>query len=391
MNTLSLKSKSPGFTLVELMVAITIGLIILAVLSQVYVGSKRTYRSQEALSRLQENGRYAIDFLGRDLRVAGYMGCIGPGAAFNNIANPISGWTPLNTTTSPPTLEGIIGYEQASVPAAGFPVTPGEVKASTDVVEIQHFSATGAKVTVSSSSSPPPTTANVQIASNPLNFQTSEVLVATDCASVDIFAATTFSSGMGKVTIAHASSNNTSNNTSKPYADNAEIMRIETSVYYIGSGAGVCPLDSLCRTRLGFYVAGGPNFCVNAAAASAAFGFCVEQVAEGVEDMQVLYGVNTTNSPNNTADRFVNAATIATATIPTINCAINALCWAHVVSARVNLLLRTVDATVSPDNLTTYPASQIPLFGGPPLPAITTPRAYRRVYTETVTLRDRAL
>ena len=182
MNTLSLKSKTPGFTLVELMVAITIGLIILAVLSQVYVGSKRTYRSQEALSRLQENGRYAIDFLGRDLRVAGYMGCIGPGAAFRNIANPISGWTPLNTTTTPPTLEGIIGYEQASVPG-GFPVAKADVKANTDVVEIQHFSATGAKVTVSSSASPPPNPANVQIASNPLNFQTSEVLVASDCVS----------------------------------------------------------------------------------------------------------------------------------------------------------------------------------------------------------------
>jgi len=386
MNTLTLKSKSPGFTLVELMVAITIGLIILAVLSVVYVGSKRTYRSQEALSRLQENGRYAIDFLGRDLRMAGYMGCIGPGAAFNNIANPIAGWTPLAPTT-PPSLEGIIGYEQASVPSSGFPVTKGEVKANTDVVEIQHFSATGAKVTVTSASSPPPSTANVQIAGNPLNFQKYEVLVVSDCASADIFAATSVSSSSGKVTIAHASSNNTGNNTSKAYADNAEIMRLETSVYYISSSTGLCPPDSLCRKRLGFYASTATPWCVDAAATGATLGFCVEQVAEGVEDMQVLYGVNTTNDPNNTADRFVNAAAITTS-----NCTANALCWGHVVSARINLLLRTVDATVSPDNLTAYPASQIPLFNGPSFaPTIATPRAYRRVYTETVTLRDRAL
>ena len=385
MNTLSLKSKSPGFTLVELMVAITIGLIILAVLSQVYVGSKRTYRSQEALSRLQENGRYAIDFLGRDLRVAGYMGCIGPGAAFNNIAFPITGWTPLNTTTNPPTLEGIIGYEQANVPAGGFPVAKADVKANTDVVEIQHFSATGAKVTVSSSASPAPNPANVQIASNPLSFQTSEVLVASDCVSADIFAATTVSSGVGKVTIAHASSNNTGNFTSKAYADNAEIMRIETSVYYISSLIGLCPPDSLCRKRLGFYATAAAPYCVDATAAGATYGFCVEQVAEGVEDMQVLYGVNTTNNPNHTADKFVSAAAITTT-----DCTTSPLCWAHVVSTRINLLLRTVDATVSPDNLTTYPASQIPLFNGVAT-TIATPRAYRRVYTETVTLRDRAL
>ena len=387
MNTLSLKSKTQGFTLVELMVAITIGLIILAVLSQVYVGSKRTYRSQEALSRLQENGRYAIDFLGRDIRVAGYMGCIGPGAAFRNIAKSISGWTPLNITTNPPTLEGIIGYEQASalVPA-GFPVLMADVKSNTDVVEIQHFSATGAKVTVSSSASPPPSTANVQIASNPLSFQTSEVLVASDCVSADIFAATTVSVGVGKVTIAHAIASNTSNNTSKAYADNAEIMRIETSVYYISSLTGLCPPDSLCRKRLGFYAAAATPWCVDATAAVAIYGFCVEQVAEGVEDMQVLYGVNTTNNPNHTADKFVSAATITA-----INCATSTLCWANVVSTRINLLLRTVDATVSPDNLATYPASQIPLFNGGIPPTIATPRAYRRVYTETVTLRDRAL
>ena len=377
----SLTSKSLGFTLVELMVAITIGLIILAVMSQVYVGSKRTYRSQEALSRLQENGRYAIDFLGRDIRMAGYMGCIGPGAAFNNIANPITGWTPLNNTTSPPTLEGIIGYEQAGIPGV-FPVAIGDVKANTDVVEIQHFSATGAKVTVSSSSSPPPSTANVQIAGNPLGFHVSEILVVSDCASADIFKATAVSSSGGKVTIPHSTSSNTGNFTSKPYADNAEIMRIETSVYYVGSGKGVCPVDSLCRTRLGFYVAGGANWCVDPAAPGATPGLCVEQVAEGVEDMQILYGVNTTSSPNHTADIFVNAAAI--------NCTTVQICWPNVVSARVNLLLRTVDTTVSPENIAAYPASLIPLFGGVATP-LTTPRAYRRVYTETVTLRDRAL
>lgn len=385
-----------GFSLVELMVAITIGLLILGVLSQVYVGSKRTYRSQESLSRLQENGRYSIDFLGRDLRMAGYMGCAGPGIAFNNIANPISGWTPINKNTNPPTIEGIVGYEQAAVPSTGFPVTPTEVKINTDVIEIQHFSSTGAKVTISSSSSPPPSTASVQITGNPLNFQKYEILIATDCVAADIFAATSVSSSSGKVTIAHAMSNNTSTTTSKVYVDNSEILRLETNIYYIGSGTGACPVSTLCRKRLGFYLSSdASHWCTNAVS-STTQGFCVEQIAEGVEDLQVLYGVNTSNNPNNTADKFVDAAAIATAGIPTTDCRTNSLCWAHVVSARINMLLRTVDATVSPENLTTYPASQIPLFDGFP-PAIPTTgttasaRAYRRVYTETVTLRDRAL
>ena len=387
MKTLARSRKAPGFTLVELMVAITIGLIILAVISQVYVGSKRTYRVQEGLSRLQENGRYAVDFLGRDIRMAGYMGCVGTSATLNNIANPIVGWTPL-TAAIPPTLKGIFGYEKADIAGmapAGFPVKPAEVKDNTDLIVIQHFSATGAKVFTPVS--PPPTTAEVKISGNSLGFQQYEVLIVSDCVSADFFKATTVSNSAGIVTIAHSTSNNTSNNTSKPYNANAEIMRMETSVYYISSGAVAngCPADSLCRKRLGFYLTGDPNaWCTNATAGTIQ-GFCVEQVAEGVEDMQVLYGVNGSGSANHTADRFVDAAAITTD-----DCNISQICWPNVVSARINLLLRTVDATVSPENLLTYPVSQIPLFDGFP-PVIATPRAYRRVYTETVVLRNRAL
>ena len=166
MNMLTLKSKSQGFTLVELMIAITIGLIILAVLSQVFVSSKQTYRVQEALSRLQENGRYAVDFMGRDIRKAGYAGCVGAGTILNTNANPVTGLTLLNPTTTPPSLQGIIGYEQASVPA-GFPVVMAEVKTNTDVIEIQSFSATGAKVITPGTA---PGQANIHIANNLLNL-----------------------------------------------------------------------------------------------------------------------------------------------------------------------------------------------------------------------------
>lgn len=391
MNMLTIKPKSQGFTLIELMVAITLGLIILAVLSQVYVSSKKTYRVQEALSRLQENGRYAVDFLGRDIRMAGYMGCIGGGTTLNSIANSVTGLTLLNTTTNPPSLEGVIGYEQASVPTSGFPVLRAEVKANTDVIEIQHFSTNSAKVTTPGT----PTKANIQIQGNPLNFQAQDVLVVTSCVKADFFQATTVSAGSGSVTIAHSSSTNTSNFTVGEYSEEngAEVSRLESSVYYIGTTAAgyACPASSLCRKRLGFYlIADGNKFCTNATIGTTQ-GYCVEQVAEGVEDLQVLYGVNTTSNNHNTADKFVDAASITTN-----NCATSQLCWPHVVSARINLLLRTVDTTISPDNVLTYPNSQIALFNGSP-PTITATsttapaRSLRRVYTETLTLRNRAL
>ena len=64
-----------GLTLVELMIAMLLGLFLLGGLLQIFISSKQTYKMQEALSRLQENGRFAIDFMARDIRLAGYKGC----------------------------------------------------------------------------------------------------------------------------------------------------------------------------------------------------------------------------------------------------------------------------------------------------------------------------
>ena len=64
-----------GLTLVELMIAMLLGLFLLGGLLQIFISSKQTYRMQEGLSRLQENGRFAIDFMARDIRLAGYKGC----------------------------------------------------------------------------------------------------------------------------------------------------------------------------------------------------------------------------------------------------------------------------------------------------------------------------
>ncbi|MEN8206692.1 MAG: PilW family protein [Pseudomonadota bacterium] len=63
-----------GFSLVELMVALVITLILLAGIGQIFLSSKKSYTLQDSLSRMQENGRYAMDTLSQDLRRAGYWG-----------------------------------------------------------------------------------------------------------------------------------------------------------------------------------------------------------------------------------------------------------------------------------------------------------------------------
>jgi len=66
------KARQAGLSLVELMVAVTIGLFLLLVVANLFIGSKQTYTNQDNLSRLQENGRFAIALMGKAVREAGF-------------------------------------------------------------------------------------------------------------------------------------------------------------------------------------------------------------------------------------------------------------------------------------------------------------------------------
>lgn len=67
-----MKTPSKGFTLIELMVALTISLIVAAALTQVYAGTRQTNRVQEMQSRLTEDGRFALSMLQRVISQAGF-------------------------------------------------------------------------------------------------------------------------------------------------------------------------------------------------------------------------------------------------------------------------------------------------------------------------------
>jgi len=58
--------------MVELVVAMAIGLILLSGIYKVFIGSTKSFRDQESLARLQENVRMAMNVAARDIRAAGY-------------------------------------------------------------------------------------------------------------------------------------------------------------------------------------------------------------------------------------------------------------------------------------------------------------------------------
>ena len=62
-----------GFTLVELMVALALGLLISAAAIQLFLGGLLTSRMQQANAELQNSGVFGLDYVARDLRLANYI------------------------------------------------------------------------------------------------------------------------------------------------------------------------------------------------------------------------------------------------------------------------------------------------------------------------------
>lgn len=72
-----------GLSIVELLVALLISLLLMTGVVQVFMASRQTYATNEAASRLQENGRFALEFIAQSARHAGYV------SAANNTVDPL--------------------------------------------------------------------------------------------------------------------------------------------------------------------------------------------------------------------------------------------------------------------------------------------------------------
>ena len=303
-----------GLTLVEIMIAITLSLILLAGVLQIFISNKQTYRTQDAMARIQEGGRFGIHFLTSDIRMAGYMGC---GSTINQPVNMVD----LNGDGIPDEVgnfngNGLQGYEYSaglSVPLSDtLTLTAGDIVADTDVITIKRAAGTGVRLDGNMG------TVNANIQMDPASaagmFQANDVLFISDCEYADIFAANNVSQGGGFITIAHSNSVNVGNFLSTTYNTDAEVMRMINVAYYLAPGESGEP--SLFRYSMG-------NNGV----------FGQQELVEGVEDMQITYGEDTDNDRN--ANVYVTADGVAD--------------WTQVVSVRIDLTVRSTEDNVASD------------------------------------------
>lgn len=121
-----------GFTLVELMVALALGLMLSAGIVNVYLENRRNAMQDEEIARLQENARYALRLLKRELTMAGFVGgkadygdvtpgsvvsdCVGSGDWAIDVSGDV--FELINNVTPGSTLQTINGTTWTCLPSS---------------------------------------------------------------------------------------------------------------------------------------------------------------------------------------------------------------------------------------------------------------------------------
>lgn len=118
---IGLRRQQLGLSLVELMVALVLGLVLMTGIIQVFLSSRQTYTANEAMARMQENGRFALEFISRSARLAGYVEPIYQGLKPLPIARPSCIGQPGTLPTKPPCTTNGAGNANDSI---GFIMRP---------------------------------------------------------------------------------------------------------------------------------------------------------------------------------------------------------------------------------------------------------------------------
>ncbi|MFT6824449.1 MAG: type IV pilus assembly protein PilW [Pseudohongiellaceae bacterium] len=373
--------KSRGLSLIELLVSMVLGLTLATGVVQIYVGSNATERDREARQRIQENGRFATNFLSQEIRMAGYLGCLSsiPGATVNNILNAppatfqpqygVQGWEA--TGTNP----GVINNSGSNVAVvatntaewtngeAGHVIPTFNAVPNSDIIRVWNAAGlAGSVATITDGASP-----SIEAETN-VGIAVDDFLIISDCEQADFVQACAVAAGPGATTSTITLNTSCSPGNNNPAAissaasgNPAEVVRLQGTIFYVGKrGDTATNSSSLFRRQLSATGTAG----------------VAEELIEGVESMQILYGVNLDLDVRNTVDGYLPANLVTE--------------FAKVISVRISLLMQSVeDGSV--------PAPQIYTFDGVlydgvgsngDLPLDT---RVRRVFSSTISLRNRAL
>lgn len=356
-----------GVTLIELMIALTISLVITAAVGYVYLASSTTYRTQDALSRIQEGARFAFEFMGNDLRMTGATGC-----SFSTSVNALNSSTdwykdlfrrPLGGTNDVAPTNACTTAATAPCYVRGDAVTTLHADISEEHIVTAHNTGTS-QITLNTGT----------------GVSAGNLLVATDCSHAAVFQGTAVAGAV----VTHAASGTPGNESANvgcgsPGCDNfpraaygytagSRVYHLKAVTYYIGTN----PAGEPALYRL---TPSGSNATPTA-----------EELVEGVEDMQVSYGVDTSVpadgevdfvDPDGDGNPYLTATQVESGSVPGTT---NDEKWQRVVSVKVSLLMRTTEDGITP-NSQTYTFNGAATLAGD--------RRLRKVFTHVIKVRNR--
>lgn len=309
--------RQKGMTLVELMVAMVLGLVIVAGVVSVLLANKRSFRSNEGLAQIQETARSTFELLARDIRQAGGTGCDSARRMANVLTPPATDWWQ--------TWASVRGYDGAEAdPAVATGTAVGERVNGTDSLALMGVD--GGFLSVDSHNA---ATGLVRINAASTNFAAGDIMLICDFDHSTTFQATSYDAA--SVSLEHLSGAGAPGNCSQglgfptdctnstgnvyTFPQNSQLGRLYAVDWYVGNnGRAADGGRSLYRVRL------GPNAAL-----------ITEEVVSGVTDMQITYGTNGSND-------IVDATAL-----------VGAAAWAPVNSVFITLTVRSTDANVSTD------------------------------------------
>lgn len=294
-----------GFSLVELMIAMLLGVVVIAGIVALFSGNSRASALVGGQARLQENARYAFDFISRGARAAGYFGC---GPQPQNIVKTLVGdWTQLPEfdITRPiagheghaggawsPALSRLPGGSAGNVNfAPGGAIDIDRIVPATDILIVRTIQQPGQRLLEPLLPTGDPL---ITAPGGEPGFDVGDIVMVADCEQAAIFRVTDMQIDGTRATLRHASGAGPFDNAAyldspagprpatlsvldQPYGPEAVVGAVESSYFFI---APSLHLDSQGNNPLALWQKVGASGPV--------------ELVQGVEDMQLLYGVDTT-------------------------------------------------------------------------------------------------
>jgi type IV pilus assembly protein PilW len=272
-----------GFSLIELLIALVLGLMLSAGIFTVFSGNKQSTDLNTAMADMQENARFALNQLSADIRMAGYQGCkdINRGGA-----NILATGAPTSNLENTAAVGSVVASATDWRPAPPIGLGRlGNVIPNTHALTLQFGSAATFPLSdnvggiVPDRSDPIPVDTRAGISSEPFNIQEGEFAIISNCNGSDLIKV----SGVGNDgSVSHAIVENISSSLTYDYlADrNTKFMRFNSNIYYVGDTGSTSSdgtmITGLYQQKLPYEDSNPPVLMIS-----------------GVENMRLLFGART--------------------------------------------------------------------------------------------------